>query len=75
MINLDPNDKDHPALPHLKSMHMAEGCVCANMLGSNLNINHYLGCRGDYVDRLSRYWKVRVSQPVQFLLIYMKSNT
>lgn len=58
MVNLDPNDKDHPVLPHLKSMHKAEGCECDSHQLSNMRLNHYLGCRGDYIDRLSRYWKV-----------------
>ncbi|CAM9189158.1 unnamed protein product [Pylaiella littoralis] len=56
MVNLDPTDKDHPVLPNLHSMHSATGCKCVDQRFSNMRINHYLGCRGDYVDRLSRYW-------------------
>ncbi|CAM9190329.1 unnamed protein product [Pylaiella littoralis] len=56
MVNLDPTDKDHPVSPHLKSMHKAKGCVCADHQHSNMRINHYLGSRGDYIDRLKRYW-------------------
>lgn len=61
MVNLDPTDKDHPVLPNLHSMHSATGCKCVDQRFSNMRINHYLGCRGDYVDRLSRYWTVSQS--------------
>lgn len=57
-VNLEPNDKDHQVIPHLWSMHKAEGCKCAVSVHSNMRINHYLGSRGDYFDKLSRYWTV-----------------
>eukprot|EP00752_Nemacystus_decipiens_P002030 g1945.t1 len=56
MVNLEPN-KSQP-VSHLRSMHNAAGCQCPLVDSDEIRINHYLGSRGDYVERLSRYWPV-----------------
>ncbi|CAM9845951.1 unnamed protein product [Ectocarpus sp. 6 AP-2014] len=53
-VNLTPTES-HPVAPPLKSMHKAEGCECLD-LKQEVLINHYLGSRGDYLERVHRYW-------------------
>lgn len=57
VVNLTPTESD-PVAPPLKSMHKAEGCGCLDLKREVL-INHYLGSRGDYLERVHRYWSVR----------------
>ncbi|CAM9858714.1 unnamed protein product [Ectocarpus fasciculatus] len=54
VVNLTPTESD-PVAPPLKSMHKAEGCGCLDLKREVL-INHYLGSRGDYLERVHRYW-------------------
>ncbi|CAM9556159.1 unnamed protein product [Ectocarpus sp. 4 AP-2014] len=54
VVNLTPTESD-PVAPPLKSMHKAEGCKCLD-LKQEVLINHYLGSRGDYLERVHRYW-------------------
>ncbi|CAB1100831.1 unnamed protein product [Ectocarpus sp. CCAP 1310/34] len=62
VVNLTPTESD-PVAPPLKSMHKAEGCECLD-LKQGVLINHYLGSRGDYLERVHRYWSVRYSMLV-----------
>eukprot|EP00752_Nemacystus_decipiens_P002031 g1946.t1 len=49
MVNLEPTESQ--PVSHLRSMHNAAGCQCPLVHRDEIRINHYLGSRGDYVER------------------------
>lgn len=78
IVNLDPTEPELGRIKvPLKSMHNGEGCECHGAESNGvpeLNINHYLGSVGDYMDRTVRYWEVgRVRAGLSCLCLFWPS--
>lgn len=60
VVNLDPAEPELGTVASLPSMHGVNGCSCQKPKVQQLQINHYLGSIGDFVDKTRRYWQVGI---------------